>query len=450
MLDTPSIFDALDQDERESRDISRRALALAHRRVESHVGRFLRAAQSEEEFMERLGLVVDDFTGYVVSASEEVGHDHPEHIAASLKDHYRLAASKSADIDTDEPGEDEESEPKPKDKKEAADKVEFADPDKEEEDGEDDGPPWAKKDSSTTPDAYSRWRTAKVTAPEGKQGLPLAEAAGRFPVHDPRQPVGTDGPRILEQDQGGMGTQWPAANSEFDPHGDFPASTEGPGIRMPDGSIVAPNITHNPDEYPFDQHLGPMHQGANNPAEQKGNGSDLVTCPQCGGNGKTANNSECRKCHGKGKVANFGDSMVDNVGADIKTAGETTGLGGPEPKIDKAHKAPEKYKEKSKRWPVKEKDPIEPIIAENRDQEGHDLKEIGEQTTERVELDSASPNDSGLYDGGETQGPHTRTFPKGKQADPVTRKSESSVIQSNINGEWPSETAVRQALAKLR
>src|ERR1700752_3398025 len=92
MYDTPSLFNNIELDDTNRRVAYSRALALAHNRVEQRLGAFFRGAQNEEEFLARLGLVSEHFAHYVESAATEVGYENPEFIAASLKDHYRLAA----------------------------------------------------------------------------------------------------------------------------------------------------------------------------------------------------------------------------------------------------------------------------------------------------------------------------------------------------------------------
>lgn len=108
-----------------------------------------------------------------------------------------------------------------------------------------------------------------------------------------------------------------------------------------------------------------------------------------------------------------------------------TDLGGPEPKIDKAHKFPKKDvlgDEDKGRWPTKQKDVTKPIERKNRSEEGHDPKEIGEKTTETVDLPAAKGDDSGFADGGVTKqdGPGT-WHGNGGQTDPVTHEKQSSL-----------------------
>lgn len=97
-----------------------------------------------------------------------------------------------------------------------------------------------------------------------------------------------------------------------------------------------------------------------------------------------------------------------------------TGLGAPEPKMDKRKWTPQtvqklKVDDANGPHPTKTVDIMEPIVPENRDK----LTDIGEQVTKRVELDTADNLSSGFGTGGETHG-KGGTFPKGTQANPVT------------------------------
>ena len=97
MYDTESVFNVLAADETERRVTSRRALALAHTRVEGHLGAFLRQASSKEDFEARLAACREDFEGHIVSAAEEYGYGHPEYLVKSLVSHfYREAMVKEA------------------------------------------------------------------------------------------------------------------------------------------------------------------------------------------------------------------------------------------------------------------------------------------------------------------------------------------------------------------
>jgi hypothetical protein len=118
-----------------------------------------------------------------------------------------------------------------------------------------------------------------------------------------------------------------------------------------------------------------------------------------------------------------------------KTATETTGLKGPEPKMDKRkwtpktvpHDQPLKADDPNGRNPTKRKDVVEPITQtpDTPDNKG-ELKEIGEQVTEHQDVTQkggpAKTDQGGTFGGGE-------------------RSAVSSLL---------SQDAVRQALAKIK
>lgn len=177
--------------------------------------------------------------------------------------------------------------------------------------------------------------------------------------------------------------------------------------------------------------------------------SKKVPCPSCGGDGKGAGGKTCSKCHGAGKVEDWGNSVLDELSSK-KTAGEgNTGLGGPEPKIDKAlwtpKNLPEPPVDDSKRNPTKRKDILEPMIYRN----DAPLKEIGESNTKREELPTAKGmDDSGFKPGGPTKGDHTDTWHNNNgQTNPVTSSENPirDIIENNFDGFVPSEVVQRTA-----
>lgn len=111
--------------------------------------------------------------------------------------------------------------------------------------------------------------------------------------------------------------------------------------------------------------------------------------------------------------------------------GDDTGLGGPSPKIDKGNSGdqngwsldPIDTQMKGSPHPTTEQDP-----TAKADYTKADFLDQTNAVTETVELDSAPDlmNDAGFAPGGEEHGPHTKTFPKGDQANPVTRDALSA------------------------
>lgn len=188
-----------------------------------------------------------------------------------------------------------------------------------------------------------------------------------------------------------------------------------------------------------------------NPAEQRDTSPDTVTCPECGGDGKTAGAAKCAKCAGKGKVRNFGDSAVDTYGADIKTSAEeqnNTGLDGPEPKMNKSQGPGSKPDVPGN---FVEKDVVEPIKADNE----HPLTEIdGSEATHDKSTTESLPSEtenSGFQTGGEDSGPHTKTFGDGGQANPVTHETLSAhnPLSDLLTSEFPPDQVVNEALLSL-
>lgn len=487
MFDTESVFNVLAADDTERRVASRRALALAHTRVENHLGQFLRQAQSEEEFEARLAACQEEFVGHVATAAQEHSYDKPEYIAQSLRDHYaREAMVKEA------PGKEHMKGVGPKRNRQYEHiKEQLEDSGKDEERAKEEAARTVNKTrrkhhelkdagAMMTPSPAMPPQQPNLLEPQLQQemqqnqppqGPPLpaspqalqqmpGQPAQIPPALDPNQLPGQ--PPQQQQPQQpqpflGSTRQWvvrplagfnsPAspwdAVQEIPPNqrGDegawmpgeqpdagrhypaqtldwgqgpevWPESWEGPSIHQPRGEIVAPNFTHGPND--------PVMQEVQQAPRRMGS-EDMVTCPECGGDGKTANRKQCPKCHGAGQVANFGPSIIDSS---VHTAESGNAeLGGPEPKMDKRLWTPKNVGDPepdSKYYPNREKDILVPMKATNEEE----LKEIGEQTTERKELPTSTNfDDAGYAKPNMEQAPHTKTFNGDGQVDPVTRET---------------------------
>jgi hypothetical protein len=150
-------------------------------------------------------------------------------------------------------------------------------------------------------------------------------------------------------------------------------------------------------------------------------------CQHCNGLGKEPSDPRipCQHCGGTGRTA--GVRTADSEG--------NAGLGGPSPKMDKALWTPKNVKKievPSDEHPTKEKDPIQPIKAVNDDP----LEEIGEKTTERVDLPEAGINldDSGFAGNNQEQAPGTKTWTgTDGLADPVTTQAFAKADDVEIN-----------------
>lgn len=406
MLETVSLFDAMELDNTQHRIASRRALALAHNRVERNLGRFLRGAQNEDEFFERLGLVQDEFAGYISTASTEVGHEHPEHIAAALKDHYRLAVDKVEFEETPE----EEQEEKDEEKVAATESI---------------SPKKAKKALKKMAKAGRTWKQAMPL--EGEQGSPLVgqNSQGQYPIQPGDEAMHTCPKCGSMNHQSNPQTGDPQcldcgySGSPANPYGMEPS---------PGGLYPAEDAATVTEGGAFDRGFG--HGAAKTADMYSGDHGDStdkeVTCPECGGDGKTAGAKPCGKCKGKGKVPNFGDSILDAYFG--KTAEENqnnTDLDGPEPKMDKrlwTPSAPGKPKyEDGPRHPTEDKDITEVIGPMRND---HELSEIHGQGTHFEEKTLPTQDgDKPFADNNMAQGPHTKTFNGDGQVDPVTNET---------------------------
>jgi hypothetical protein len=366
---TTSVFDVLADEEQFERQSSRKALSLAHMRVENHLGRYLRAAVTVEEFDARMATVQDRFAGYVAEACDEACGGNAEHIASSLADHYRVQRKWQPRV----------AEGKP--------------PWLDDEDEEDDGD--RERDERHLEDLDEEDKG------KGKKSGFLAQA--EYYPYDQAPQQGLEGP-AAEVPCPGCGNMV----------GDTP---ECPYC----GELAAGQPLGEAGRTDFSPHdpFGPPHHADNS--------SKLVTCPECGGDGRQAGVNECEKCHGKGQVPNFGDSMLDAISKTADDSGNTD-LGKPEPTMDKRKWTPQNLEQEpandSERWPTIRKDPVEIIKAENREDEGHIPEEIN--TVTDVQTLKGTDSDSGFGDAkdGLSKGPSDWQGGN-SQATPVTHETQS-------------------------
>lgn len=381
---TTSVFDALADEEQFERQSSRKALSLAHMRVENHLGRYLRAAVTTEEFDARMATVQDRFASYVAEACDEACGGNAEHIASSLVDHYRVQRKWQPRVA--------------------------------------EGLPWAKDDEDEEDDGDRERDERHLEEIEkedkGKKSGFLAQAD--YPYDQQ--------PRTAEAQ--------PMYSPAFQP----PDPMNAPGLSDTEAyhneaGGYCPNCGNDTGGSPECPYCGETAHGAQGYGGGGGYGrmaaedesSKLVTCPECGGDGKQAGVNKCGKCKGKGKVPNFGDSMLDAIS---KTADESgnTDLSGPEPKMDKRKWTPQNLEQEpannSERWPTIRKDPVEVIKAENREDEGHIPEEIN--TVTDVQTLKATDGDAGFGEPKDGLGKGPSDWQGGnEQATPVTHETQS-------------------------
>jgi hypothetical protein len=489
-FETISLFDDLENDQTMQRVASRRTLALAHTRVEQHLGAFFRGAQSVEEFEARLALVVDDFNHYVASSAEEIGYSTPEHVRETILESYRTASAESPTCDVCNKSMN------PVDKMVGGTCLACAKKNQESvtssvgepcpncgkpggcDHGHDEE---SEEDDETAPKTSAfKWSVDNFAAPGQPGGAASMPPNGNMvgapgvtpPVQNaatamnpqaggaaavPTVPQGTTNPNadindVGQQSQGGiplganatmpgMNQQTPTVTgSVVAAEGYSPADQDLDG----DGASVLDALDHSgPDEDKTDKKTSHVWKITGYPGYLAAANTDcelcservpksstsvvdgLRLCPDCRGN-DTPDASQTSELETQNRQASSGN----------------TDLGGPEPKIDKAHKPvgdPEDGTEDSGRWPTKRKDIVEPIKAENRDVNGkpnHVLKEIGEKTTETEKL-PGNKGDAGFDNGGVNKGPHTKTFDGKGQVDPVTKPV------------FPDKSAVESAFRSL-
>jgi len=425
--DTPSLFESLDADQTQQRVASRRALALADTRIANTMGQFLRGAQNVEEFAERLGLVQEDFDWLITSAAEEVGYDQPELLKETITASYREAVG-----------------------------PDFLDPNQ--------GVPGAGPEQPSIAPAVTPSMgpganpvpvnpAATVDPQAGAQGIPGMDPNNlEQQMGQPQQPImaswkvsneglafGTpsddfhgygDDPRQLAQED----QQASIPNADFlMQHGIDPAAFQRAMQEWDAQGNPAGHTLHDPqqsgDHFASGKvvsdghwiekaikHPGALHKELGVPEGEKIPEDKL----------EEAEHSDNPKERERANLAETLKGMHHGSWQVVGGDGNTD-LGGPEPKMDKAHKAPspkDLADDDSGLWPTKHKDVTEVIERKNRSEEGHEPKEIGEKTTEQVDLPAAKGDDAGFATGGEDFGPHTKTFGDGKQVDPVTKETQ--------------------------
>lgn len=464
-MDNFGVFEVLAADENDHRLAARKALNLSEGRVNQRLGKWFSDSQNATDFDARFTYVEDQFNSIIKAASEETGHENPEAIAKALRDHYRPAEYHRAYTIH------EARRPKmcPYHNEIVDISLASADPQagynamsshawgKNHCQGNDyEGPRCKFKKEMVT---QSYWDNHQETLNEKRDQIeqpieqftePEAEIT-ETPIDTVEE---TEAPEFVGED-GPLEVSEAPAVSEFTM--EMAANVKETTSYVDGGHFLADGSA--------------ARTATENPSDQDDTSNKSVSCPECGGDGKTNGGKTCPRCKGHGKVNDWGSSTLDALNSKtanqfIKKRGDkwvvtkhsdgsvisthaskeqaeasfkammmhkgadenNTDLDGPEPKIDKRLWTPEnvkKYKEKSERWPSVEKDIIEPIKAVNDDP----LVEIGEKTTETQKLPTGEGLDGGGFaKGGEESGPHTKTFPDKKQTDPVTQKSELETV----------------------
>lgn len=457
MSDFRGVFEVLAADDSDVRLASRRALVLSENRINERLGSFLGASKSADEFDARLSYVEDHFKGIIAVACEEVGHGNPQAIYSSLRAHYRPVQPRTASVIH------EARRPKmcpyhsevvdislgAGDPKAGYDVMQSHAWGTNHCQGDWEGKCNFKREMVSQSYWDDRQKALDEQREERQQAVSPVPEGVEEPTEDdvslsePSEPIG----EVEETPEGSNNViDFPSPDGMVDNGGSAIAepmalaaslheADDEKGVCQSCDGEGCPGCAFTGKGYPKGKNQKEIEESdarekesrtaENNPSNQSDDSNKSVPCPECGGDGKTNGGKECPRCKGQGHVSDWGPSTLDAVGSSVKTADNgkgNTGLGGPEPVIDERKWTPQnvrKVEVPSDRHPTKEKDPIDPIKAVNDD----DLTEIGEKTTERVELPTAGENldDSGFAGNNQEQAPGTKTWTGTEgQANPVT------------------------------
>ncbi len=397
MTEFAGIFEVLASDQHDARLASRKALVLSRDRIDARLGKFLAASSNPVDFAARYELVADDFAGIVRVACDEVGHEDPAAVTATLWAHYHrstleeakddereeLLRKKEKSEDDDDSKESSRKSGKPpwledddddSDKKSDGDSDDDSDKsdgddksDKDDDDKDDHkAPPFGKKDSATDEDDDSDDKDKESKEEKEKR---------------------------IEQDEieaENVGGQWESKTADAVP-------------LVPRTSAYQCECEHCGNRW-------------------KSHEQNPETCPQCGemGEHETDEPEDTHDELGKQK------GNKNGLFSSVHTADEgNTGLAGPSPKIDKKRWTPKSVKPidvPSERHPTVQKDITEVMPKDNLTGPAHDMDEINAQTTTETLPTATDYDGGGFATGGEESGPNTKTFPKGDQASPVTKQ----------------------------
>lgn len=429
MLDTGSVFDVLASDDSDRRLAQRKALVLAETRLDNTLGRFLRAAVTEEEFGARMAACRDDFGRHVAEACAEVGHEDPAGIAKVLTSSYLRSRRWQP-------------------------KHAF-------------GTPQVHYDGLAYPDAGNEdAHLGPPNFPHGDPNVPgNCPSCGSPNVDENAQTCmdcgfnGNPGHRY-EGDRGYL-----ARTAGDDPHwiehGDkHPGALHRElgvpeGEKIPEDKLEGALHSDNKKEREraqYAENVKKVRKGQDigkevDPAEEQdsndGKGvnephqdDEDAKAPKIKSSAEIRNplNNSCADCGSRvDRSSDYGSkpgqpdqilcSTCNAQGQSKAAADGNTDLGGPEPKMDKRLWEPSNLGDPEiadGRWPTERKDMTEPIGPPNNE---HELSEIGEKFTEHQSLPSETEN-SGFQSGGPGPAPHTDTFGGDGQASPVTRETQ--------------------------
>jgi hypothetical protein len=430
MTEFAGIFEVLASDQHDARLASRKALVLARTRIDQRLGKFL-TARSDEEFKARFDLVSDDFIGIIAVAATEVGADGKT-LFDPLYNHYRTAGD-------NEYAKDDEENAVIKSQQEKRENDEAEDAEDRRKYRKDDErmagkPPWLKDDDDDDDKKDKKEKHKDKEEPskdeedgdDGDETLNFSAKTATvadylssyYASGDPEDDVEDKAHKVQKAED--KGHLWDADDPESEEDDDLPDKKESKtadAVPLAPGHSVHTPLTEweNPNQAPAVPEPRPEMPVSGN-----------FPCQRCGAVVEGSGHNASRQCSSCGAVHDQTGHLATRW-SNVRVIAEdgNTGLGGPSPKIDKKRWTPksvtkEQVEEPSEKHPTKRDDVTEMARPKN---EG-DLKEIGEKTTTRETLPTATEKDGGGFaTGGEESGPHTETFSDGDQASPVTKQT---------------------------
>lgn len=165
-------------------------------------------------------------------------------------------------------------------------------------------------------------------------------------------------------------------------------------------------------------HQGPSPHAPATPADPSHPAYNADHIHVCQGCGTTYSDPDGRTpCHNCGEIYHDGQGAVPHVARwTVITSDDTTGLGGPSPKMDKKEWKPNALNDKGNLKPIKTEGKDSPNPTEKQD-----ISDVPDHTKDPLEhTDAVAKHDQPGDKAHTEKGQHTKTFPKGDQADPVT------------------------------
>jgi len=430
MTNFPGTFEVLAADQHDARLASRKALVLSRDRIDARLGKFFGASGNPVDFAARYQLVAEDFAGIVRVAANEVGHEDPDSLIKTLHAHYRQASDekwiqnavkkpgdlhKKLHVPEDEniPEEKIENAEKSGDKN-LKEKAQFAenvkksatvsdylssyyssDDDKDDKDDKKDNkPPWLEDDNDDKDDHDEHKHDEDDTDDDGEDDFKSSSTSGAVPL------VRKQAERYFVCAKCGHQQNHPS------------------GVEDPDECENCGNRSLTEHDSPEEQDdMSAKRNASVRTADE--DDEPIRTCSECGTDLTKNESGRCAICAKKDREHESFVHVADKG---------NTGLGGPSPKMNKQRWTPKSVPKdeydggKDGIGDHKEMDILEVLPKKNLTGPAKDVSETGKAKEEKLPT-AKGMDDAGFEPSKNTgdSGP-TKTFPKGNQTNPVTKK----------------------------